>query len=391
MADGHVRYREDLKVYEARLLVPREMRASLGKTYLHFYHKNKKEAKRKRQEALHKLIDEGPRAFDAQKTTFGEWLERWLSGPLKSGVSEGTYSFYEARVKRYLIPGLGDVRLGNLTPEHLDGFYSDLALGKPPATKPLAAVTIGHVHSTASVALSRAAKKGVIRSNPARYADPPRVEKKQRPTIGADELEGFFAAAAGNRLEALWIVWTLTGLRPGEILGLKWADVREDELLIRNSYSAKQNGAYMRQTTKTGKGRPVNLLPAASAALREHRTRYLEERVKFRLVWEHNWKKHPEFRDLVFPSTSGTAISHTNLNTQQFKPLLKKAGLPDMRPYDLRHTFATLWVESGESADVLQKVLGHSSITLTLDTYAHLSPRYQKESFGRFGESFQKK
>lgn len=253
-------------------------------------------------------------------------------------------------------------------------------------------MTIGHVHSTARVALNRAAKKGVIRANPALYAEPPRAEKKERSTIGADELEAFFAAAAGERLEALWIVWTLTGLRPGEILGLKWADWRsqDDELLIRRSCSATGSGAYMRETTKTGKGRPVTLLPAASAALKAHRGRYLEERVKLRPVWERNWKEHPEFRDLVFPSVAGTAIDHTNLNRQHFKPLLKRAGLPNMRPYDIRHTFATLWIESGESADVLQKVLGHSSITLTLDTYAHLSPRYQRESFGRFGKSFEK-
>jgi integrase len=73
------------------------------------------------------------------------------------------------------------------------------------------------------------------------------------------------------------------------------------------------------------------------------------------------------------------------VNRQQFKKLLRKAGLPPMRPYDIRHSFATLWVESGESAEVLQKVLGHSSITTTINTYSHLSPRYQRESFGRFG------
>ena len=75
------------------------------------------------------------------------------------------------------------------------------------------------------------------------------------------------------------------------------------------------------------------------------------------------------------------------MNRQQFKKLLKKAGLPPMRPYDIRHSFATLWVESGESAEVLQKVLGHSSITTTINTYSHLSPRYQRESFGRFGDA----
>ena len=85
---------------------------------------------------------------------------------------------------------------------------------------------------------------------------------------------------------------------------------------------------------------------------------------------------------------SGTPISHNNLNKQHFKPLLKKAELSGISLYDLRHTFATLWMESGESAEVLQKILRHSKAALTMDTYSHLSPGYQKESFGRFGEDF---
>src|SRR5215203_3422596 len=138
----------------------------------------------------------------------------------------------------------------------------------------------------------------------------------------------------------------------------------------------------MRETTKTGKGRPVSLLPEATAALSAHRTRYLEELVKYRALWEAAWSKNPEYRDLVFPSRSGTPLDHTNVNRQHFKPLLKKAGLSPMRPYDIRHSFATLWIESGESAEVLQNVLGHSSIATTINTYSHLSPRTRESRSG---------
>ena len=88
-----------------------------------------------------------------------------------------------------------------------------------------------------------------------------------------------------------------------------------------------------------------------------HRARYLEERVRQVQAWE----KLPKHREIVFPSTAGAVLDHTSLNRQHFKPLLKKAGLPPMRPYDLRHFFATLRIESGESSEDLQKILGHSS------------------------------
>ena len=389
---GTVRTRKD-GLKEARLLVPKEYRAAVGRTYLYFYGKTEKEAKRKRTAAERDMIRRGPRAFDTNRITFGEWLERWIDS-LTGTIAENTQGFYEHRARTYLKPALGHVKLSELTAEHLDGLYRDLSRGKgTPSGRALAPSTVGQVHSTARVALGRAAKKGVIPHNVARDADPPTIQKKERPTLDLDGLELFFGAANGERLEALWIVWCLTGLRPGEILGLKWADVRlpkdgsDGELLIRRSWSATRTGAVMRETTKTGKGRPVSLLPEATAALSAHRTRYLEELVKYRTLWEAAWSKNPEYRDLVFPSRAGTPLDHGNVNRQQFKKLLRKAGLPPMRPYDIRHSFATLWIESGESAEVLQKVLGHSSIATTINTYSHLSPRYQRESFGRFGDA----
>jgi len=96
------------------------------------------------------------------------------------------------------------------------------------------------------------------------------------------------------------------------------------------------------------------------------------------------WEDH----GLVFPSSTGTPMSHNNLNRRHFKPLLKIAGLPDIRPYDLRHTFATLWLESGEHPKILQEILGHSRIALTLDTYSHVVPHMQREAMQRFGDRF---
>ena len=137
-------------------------------------------------------------------------------------------------------------------------------------------------------------------------------------------------------------------------------------------------------------GRPVHLLPEAVAALKAHRLRYLEERLRYAAIWNVAWRAEPRHEDLVFPSLNGGPMDRDNLAARYFKPLLKRAELPDIRLYDLRHTFATLWLESGEHPKILQEILGHSRISVTLDTYSHVIPHMQRDAMGRFGKMFAK-
>jgi integrase len=137
----------------------------------------------------------------------------------------------------------------------------------------------------------------------------------------------------------------------------------------------------IRETTKTGRGRAVHLLPEVVAALKAHRKRQLEERMAKGALWDE--------QDLVFPNVRGKPTNRDNLSKRHFKPILKKAGLPlDLRLYTLRHTFATLWLESGEHPKILQEILGHSRIHTTLDVYSHALPHMQREAMDRFGERF---
>lgn len=123
------------------------------------------------------------------------------------------------------------------------------------------------------------------------------------------------------------------------------------------------------------KRRNVYLTPEAVAALRAHRRRYLEERTLREKTWEETWCEHPEARDLVFPSRTGGPMNRDNLRKRHFKPLAQVAGLPEEATlYTLRHTFATLWLESGENLKVLQEILGHSRIDVTLNVYSHVLP-----------------
>jgi integrase len=197
-------------------------------------------------------------------------------------------------------------------------------------------------------------------------------------------------------------VAVLAGPRPGELLGLKWSDLvlpdkpdTPGEARIRRAVSLVCGKPHLRDTTKTGMGRPVHLLPEAVAALKAHRLRYLEERLRYAELWNAAWQAEPRQKDLVFPSLSGGPMDRDNLAARHFKPLLKRANLPDIRLYDLRHTFATLWLESGEHPKILQEILGHSRISVTLDTYSHVTyshviPHMQRDAMGRFGKMFAK-
>jgi integrase len=372
--EGTIRKRPD-GLWEARLSVPGR-RAPKS-----FYGKTQAEALKRRDEAKAQLnngID-----FDADRLTLGEYMERWLGGPLKQAVWIRTYQDYAWLTRKHIIPALGHVKLKELTAEHLDELYarkSNSGLGPR---------TVGYIHSTIRVALQRAVKKRLIPYNVARDAEPPKQVQREYTTLSREQLAAFFKAAAEaeDRFEAFFIMAALAGPRPGELLALKWQDLKlpeepgkAGEAMIRRSLSTTHDGTAFRETTKTGKGRAVYLLPAVVHALRAHRKHQLEEQLRYDGLQENH--------GLVFPSTTGTPMSANNLSRRHFKPLLKRAGLPYVRLYDLRHTFATLWLESGEHPKILQEILGHSRISVTLDTYSHVVPHMQREAMGRFGKQF---
>jgi len=240
-------------------------------------------------------------------------MERWFEGPLKRSVAASTYEDYVYRARKYIIPVLGDIKLKDLTAEHLDGLYEQKsASGLSPRS-------VNFIHSTVRVALQRAVKKRLVPYNVARDAEPPKQVRREYTTLSREQLGAFFKAAAEaeDRFEALFITGALAGPCPGELLGLKWNDLKlpeegPGEATIRRSLSATRRGPLMRETTKTGKGRAVFLLPEVVAALRTRRKRQLEERMKYKGLWEDH--------GLVFPSSTGTPMSHNNLNRRHFAP-----------------------------------------------------------------------
>ena len=322
---------------------------------------------------------DGGLVFDAENLTLGEYLNHWLEGSVRDSVWHTTYRDYAGHVRNHIAPELGRLKLAKLTPAHIQTLYrKKLDLGLSPRT-------VNYIHTTLRKALNQAVKWQLVPRNVAEAATPPRQIKTEMLTLSLKEVFAFLQAArqAEDRFEALYVLAVFTGMRPGELLALKWSDlVLEGPSPVAHvcrSLSKTPDGLVFKRT-KTEKGRSISLLPSVVEALRAHRKRQAGQRLRYSGLWEDH--------DLVFPSQTGAPMSWRNLILRNFKPLLKKVGLPDIRFYDLRHTFATLLLEQGENPKVVQEILGHSQISLTLDTYSHVTPNIQREAFARLGRRF---
>ena len=304
---------------------------------------------------------EGGFTYDAGKQTVEEYLARWLSNSVRDTVRQRTYERYESIVRVHLAPAIGKVKLKALTPEHVRGLYREKLDGG------LAPRTVLHIHRTLSKALKQATDDGLIPRNAAAPVKPPRPRREEIRPLNREQVRALFEAAREDRLEALYAVAVTAGLRRGELQGLKWEDLdlEAGALQVRRTLS-EPRGGYIFEAPKSGKGRNIRLTQRATAALREHRKRQLEERIRLGTLWQDH--------SLVFPSGAGTPLSGGNLN-RAFKALLKRAGLSSMiRFHDLRHTCATLLLKQGVNPKFVQELLGHRDVSLTLNVYSHVLP-----------------
>lgn len=359
------------------MYIPKRLRPLYdGKREVSFYSKVQQEALEKRAKAKREM-DEGY-AAGTKGDTLAAYLRRWLDALDTLGsVSRRTASDYRYYSEKYLIPNIGDMRLSRLGVEDFDVLYASLT------KKGVGARTVNQVHATARVALQRAVKKRLISYNPVRDADVPRysTDTREYRTLSWEEVERFFTAVQGDRYEAYFVFAVLSGVRPQELRALSWEDMDFDkgQATIRRAVEEMRGEQpVIRNTTKTKKARIVPLLPEAISALKAHRARQNEERLGKAGLWKD--------RGLVFPNALGGITRGGNLAKRHMKPALERASLPkEIRVYDLRHTFATLWVEGGEGISTLSGILGHARTSTTSDRYVHPGDRARDEAMGRFG------
>jgi integrase len=304
---------------------------------------------------------EGGLIFDTGNLKLGDYLDHWLSDSVRDTVRQRTYERYEQMVRVHIKPTLGCVKLRALNAAQVRSLYREkLDAG-------LATRTVQYVHTTLNKALKDALADGLIPRNAASTVKPPKLTKKEIRPLSPEQASAFLDAARGDRFEALYVVAVTAGLREGELLGLQWDDVELESgtLSVRRTLSEARSGRFF-EPPKNGKGRSIKLTPRALDSLKGHKALQDEERLLSGTLWHDN--------DLVFPSRKGTPMNAKNLTARSYKPLLRSVGLPDIRLHDLRHTCATLLLSKGVHPKLVQELLGHATISITLDTYSHVLP-----------------
>lgn len=305
------------------------------------------------------------------KSTVGQFLDRWLEDAAKPTIRATTHACYKGIIGNHIKPKIGGMKLAGLSPVHVQALYAEMERGGA------SGYTRKQAHAVLHRALKQALKWGLVARNSCDAVDPPAVVKSKMHTLSADQVAKLFEAAIGERLEALYVVAVGTGLRLGELFGLQWPDVDLEAGMINVQRSLSEvNGRLTLGEPKTAKSRrQVDLPQEVVDALHAHRKRMLVE-------------GHAAV-EYVFCNSIGGPLRRSHFHAQHYKPLLAKAGLPAIRFHDLRHTSATLLLSAGVHPKVVQERLGHSNISMTMDTYSHVLPTMQKEAAGKMSGIFQ--
>ena len=295
-----------------------------------------------------------------QRQTVGQFLQRWIEESVRPTLRPRTFERYEGIVRNHLVPSIGRRTLHGLSPQDVQALYT----GKLDS---LSARSVEHIHAVLRRALGQALKWGLVARNVATLVDLPRPTRTAVRPFTAEEARRLIEVIRGHRMEALYVLCLTVGLRQGEALGLRWDDVDLDggTLQVRTALQ-RFEGAYQLVEPKTSRSRRTLALPEiAAAAVWEHYNRQQDAKVEAGLIWE-DW-------GLVFTTPRGTPLNRHNV-TREFQNLLEQVGLPRQRFHDLRHTCASLLLAQNVQARDVMEVLGHSQISLTMNTYSHVMP-----------------
>ena len=368
--EGNIRKRKDGR-WEGRYTVGRD--PETGKAIIkNVLGKTQAEVKEKLKKAIEENV--GIDYGRAKTYTVGSWLEVWMENYAKIKLRPSTFKTSQGFLKNHIKPQIGSIPLADLTSLDLQRFYKHRLDGgrvdrveakKKP--KGLAPKTVRNIHQMIGSAYNLAIEQKLVTRNPTQGCALPKVEHKEMKTLTADQLSAFFQEARDSGVFALYYIDLTTGLRRGELLGLKWSDIdlEKGDLRVQRQIG-RIDGKIIEMPLKTKNA--YRTLPLSADAIDV----LMQQRRKTGNI---EW---------VFPSPTGGPISPDSV-LHMLHRVLKRAGLPKVRFHDLRHTFATLALQNGVDIKTVSGMLGHFSAGFTLDTYAHVTTSAKREAAKTMG------
>ena len=317
----------------------------------------------------------------AKAETVEAYLWYWLKVH-SAKIKETTRIAYTTRIKA-CIPHIGYVKLQQLTGEHLQKMYAILREKHKQSS-------LHMLHTVLKLAFKDAVRWKRIVRNPCDDIDGPAVQHEERPFLNADQCKQLLKAAQGTDIECFLIMALTTGMRRGEMLGLRWSDIDMGQKFLSvqrtasflNSSTTGGKYTVVETTTKTkASKRSIRLTDFLIIALKAHKKKQLEARLQAGQEWAN--------KDLVFCNQVGEHFS-VKIIALRYKQLLQECALPQLHIHDLRHSAATLLASMGIPAKVVQEILGHSSVTITQNLYGHVIEGMQEEAMQRMDDLFKK-
>ena len=329
-------------------------------------------------EALNEMLYEQRHGtlITAKKQTVREYLESWLENVQRPAIRINHYINTRAILRNHILPELGHIQLQQLNEMQVQALYTKLS-------ETHAAKTVHNIHGVLHKALDQAVAWRLVSRNVCDSVTLPRLKRYEHKSLTPEQARKLLEVARGHRLEVMLILALTTGMRQGELLGLHWQDIdfERGTLQVRRSASRVRGQGYKEFETKTERSR--RLLTLHRYVLDMLRQQHLDQQemklATFTAGTE--WQG----RDLVFCNKYGSFLRPDRVR-KQFQRLLAEAGLPHMRFHDLRHSAATILMSKGVAAKVVQEILGHSTISMTLDIYSHVLPGMQDEAMGKWDD-----
>ena len=368
--EGNIRKRKDGR-WEGRYTVGHD--PETGKSIIkNVLGKTQAEVKEKLKKAIEENV--GIDYGRAKTYTVGSWLEVWMENYAKIKLRPSTYKTSQGFLKNHIKPQIGSIPLADCTSLDLQRFYKHLLDGgrvdrieakKKP--KGLAPKTVRNIHQMIGSAYNLAIEQKLVTRNPADGCALPKVERKEMQTLPVEQLTSFLREAKDSGVFALYYIDLTTGLRRGELLGLKWSDIdlEKGDLRVQRQIG-RIDGKIIEMPLKTKNAyRTLPLSADAISVLMQQR----------RKTGNSEW---------VFPSPTGGPMSPDSV-LHMLQRVLKRAGLPRIRFHDLRHTFATMALQNGVDVKTVSSMLGHYSVGFTLDTYAHVTTDAQLKAAQTMG------